>query len=126
MARRARLDGLSNALRAVARIPGAMSEARSDTLHEWADDVEATAEDRVPVRTGDLKEKIEQQVSEQYGRAEVGVWDPDALEYAQHVEQGTSSMPDQPYLRPAFDQHRRQVPRIYRAAFRRHMGGAAE
>ncbi|MET8824791.1 HK97-gp10 family putative phage morphogenesis protein [Streptomyces sp. NPDC004610] len=125
MARRSRLDGLRGALRAVGRVPEAMREARAETLREWADNVEASAEDRVPVRSGDLKAQIEQRVFERYGRAEVGVWDPDALEYAQYVEQGTSSMPDQPFLVPAFDLHRRQVTRTYRVAFRRNVGGGS-
>lgn len=125
MARRSRLDGLQDALRAIGRIPQAADAARSETLHEWADDVQGTAEDRVPRDTGDLWEALDQRVHEQYGRAEVGVWDPEELEYSYHVEKGTSSMDDQPYLVPAFDEHRREVPRAYRAAFRRHMGGAA-
>lgn len=125
MARRIRLEGLQNALRAIERIPEAMDAARAETLNEWADNVQETAEGRVPRDTGDLWEALDQRVSEQYGRAEVGVWDPEELEYAFYVEKGTSSMPDQPYLVPAFDEHRREVPRAYRAAFRRHMGGGS-
>lgn len=126
MARRIRLEGLQRALRAIERVPEAMDEARTETLHEWADSVESTAKDRVPQDEGNLWQALDQRVNEQYGRAEVGVWEPDELEYAQYVEKGTSSMDDQPYLVPAFDEHRRQVTRTYRAAFRRHMGGAAE
>ena len=120
------MEGLQRALRAIDRIPQAMGEARTETLHEWADGVEATAQERVPERTGYLNLKIEQKVFDQYGRAEVGVYDEQALEYAQYVEKGTSSMPDQPYLVPAFDEHRRQVTRTYRAAVRRNLGGATE
>lgn len=123
MARRSRLDGLQDALRAIGRIPGAADAARSETLNDWADNVQSSAEDRVPRDTGDLWESLDHRVVEQYGRAEVGVWDPEELEYAYYVEKGTSSMADQPYLVPAFDEHRREVPRAYRAAFRRHMGG---
>ena len=123
MARRIRLDGLQAALRAIERVPEAMREARTETLHEWADAVQNTAEERVPRDTGNLWAALDQRVSEQYGRAEVGVWDPEELEYAFYVEKGTSSMPDQPYLVPAFEEHRRQVTRTYRAAFRRHIHG---
>jgi HK97 gp10 family phage protein len=125
MARRSRLDGLDRALRALGRIPEAMREARTETLHEWADAVEGTAEDYAAVRTGHLRDQIEQRVDERYGRAEVGVWDPEAMEYAYYVEKGTSSMPDQPFLVPAFDEHRRQVTRTYRAAVRRHLHGGS-
>ena len=123
MARRIRLDGLQRALRAIDRIPQAMDEARTETLHEWADGVESTAQDRVPRDKGNLFQAIDQRVNEHFGRAEVGVWEADELEYASYVEKGTSSMPDQPYLVPAFNEHRRQVTRTYRVAFRRHMGG---
>lgn len=123
MARRARLEGLGRALRAVGRVPEAMREARTETLHEWAENVQSSAEGNVPQRTGNLWGALDHRVTEQYGRAEVGVWDPDQLEYALYVEKGTSSMADQPYLVPAFTEHRRQVPRTYRAAFRRRMGG---
>jgi HK97 gp10 family phage protein len=123
VARRSRLDGLQRALRAIERIPEAMDQARAETLHEWADSVESTAEDRAPRDKGNLFQAIDQRVNEHFGRAEVGVWEADALEYAQYVEKGTSSMPDQPYLVPAFNEHRRQVTRTYRVAFRRHLGG---
>lgn len=126
MARRSRLEGLTNALRAVGRIPEAADAARGETLHTWADDVQGSAEGRVAQDTGGLWQALDQRVTERYGRAEVGVWDPEQLEYSLYVEKGTSSMKDQPYLVPAFDEHRRDVPKAYRAAFRRHMGGAAE
>ncbi|MFB9464529.1 HK97-gp10 family putative phage morphogenesis protein [Streptomyces cinereospinus] len=123
MARRSRLDGLRGALRAIERIPQAMDAARTETLNEWADAVQNTAEDRVPRDKGDLWQALDQRVNTHFGRAEVGVWDPDQLEYAMYVEKGTSKMGDQPFLVPAFNEHRRQVTRTYRAAFRRHMGG---
>lgn len=125
MARRSRLEGLGRALRAIERVPEAMREARTETLHEWAEGVQDTAEANVPRDEGDLWQALDHRVVEQYGRAEVGVWDPEQLEYALYVEKGTSSMADQPYLVPAFNENRRQVTHTYRAAFRRHMGGGA-
>lgn len=126
MARGSSLDGLAGALRAVGRIPEAMKEARAETLHEWADDVETSARGRAARDTGNLAQSLEQQVHEQWGRAEVGVWDPQELEYSLYVEKGTGSMPDQPYLVPAFEEHRPAVPAAYRAAFRRHLGTGAQ
>lgn len=119
---RSSVRGLGRALRAVGRVPQAMREARAETLQEWADGVEATADVSVPVRSGYLKSHIDQKVNGRYGRAEVGVWNSEALEYAWYVEKGTSSMPDQPYLVPAFNAHRPDVPRLYRAALRRRLG----
>ncbi|GAA3301308.1 hypothetical protein GCM10020295_44290 [Streptomyces cinereospinus] len=88
MARRSRLDGLRGALRAIERIPQAMDAARTETLNEWADAVQNTAEDRVPRDKGDLWQALDQRVNTHFGRAEVGVWDPDQLEYAMYVEKG--------------------------------------
>lgn len=125
MARSIRLDGLRRAVRAIERIPRAAEAARAETLAEWADNVQSSAEDKVPRDRGDLWQALDQRVNTHFGRAEVGVWEKDQLEYAMYVEKGTSSMAEQPYLVPAFNEHRRQVTRTYRAAFRRHMGGAS-
>jgi len=89
MARRARLDGLQDALRAIGRIPRAMDAARAETLNEWADGVLDTAEDRVPRDKGDLWQALDRRVNEHFGRAEVGVWEKDQLEYAYYVEKGS-------------------------------------
>lgn len=123
MARRSRLDGLQRTLRAIGRVPEAMEAARTETLNEWADNVQNSAEDKVPRDKGALWQALDHRVNERFGRAEVGIWEKDQLEYALYVEKGTSSMTEQPYLVPAFNEHRRQVTRTYRAAFRRHMGG---
>ena len=120
---RVRLEGLGNALRAVARVPEAMRQARDETLREWADNVQNTAAEKAPRDRGELYQAIDQRVNTHFGRADVGVWQEDQLEYALYVEKGTSKMQAQPYLVPAFNDHRRQVTRTYRAAFRRHIGG---
>lgn len=120
---RARIEGLQRTLRAVGRIPAAMREARAETLHDWAEEVQEGAEARVPRRSGALWSGIEERVDERYGRAEVGVWDENETEYAYYVEKGTSSMRDQPYLVPAFEAARPEVTRSYRAALRRHLRG---
>lgn len=123
MAARIRLEGLQRALRAIERVPTAMRQARNDTLREWADNVKNTAGEKVPRDRGELFQALGDRVNEHFGRAEVGVWEADQLDYALYVEKGTSKMDAQPYLVPAFNEHRRQVTRTYRAAFRRHMGG---
>jgi HK97 gp10 family phage protein len=120
---RARLDGLQRALRAVGRVPEAMRAARDETLREWADNVKNSAGEKVPRDHGGLFQALDERVNEHFGRAEVGVWEADQLEYALYVEKGTSKMNAQPYLVPAFNENRRQVTRTYRAAFRRHIGG---
>ncbi|MCI0384587.1 HK97-gp10 family putative phage morphogenesis protein [Streptomyces sp. CNQ085] len=123
---RSELRGLRRALRAVGRVPEAMREARTEALHEWAENTQDSAEDRVPRDTSALWAALDHKVDERYGRAEVGIWDEDVLDYAYYVEKGTSSMADQPYLVPAFDANRAQVTRTYRAAVRRHLGEISE
>lgn len=116
-----RLDGLAEALRAVARVPEAMRQARTETLNEWADTVQGAAEENAPRDTGNLWAALDQKIEERWGRAEVGVWDQAQTEYALYVERGTSSMAEQPYLLPAFEAARPQVVSTYRAAVRRHL-----
>ncbi|MFZ3494623.1 HK97-gp10 family putative phage morphogenesis protein [Streptomyces sp. 5.8] len=126
MARRFRLEGLERARRAVARIPETMRLARTETLNTWAEEVQAGAKDKAPRASGALHGDLNTKVAEQWGRAEVGVWDQPAVEYALYVEKGTSKMAAQPYLVPAFNEARPLVTRTYRAAFRRHLGGVTE
>lgn len=119
---RARLEGLGRALRQVAAVPEAMREAREETLHEWAAQVQDGAERRVPRDTGGLWAALDHEVDASAGTAEVGVWDAEALEYAEHVEHGTSSMRAQPYLVPAFEEARGDVARTYRGKVRGKLG----
>lgn len=117
------IDGLAGVLRAIGRIPGAARQAREETLREWAEDVQDTAEERVPRRTGALWESIDSRINASRGVAEVGVWDEETLDYALYVEKGTSSMADQPYLVPAFEAHRAEVAPAYRRRVVEHVRG---
>lgn len=119
----ANIRGLAHLVSRVADLRDAMHEARDETLREWADDVLDSAENLVPQRTGNLWQALDHKVWESAGRAKVGVWEHDALQYAEYVEKGTSDTPTQPYLVPAFEEHRAGVARSYRAAFRRHFRG---
>lgn len=116
------ISGIRRLQQQLRRMPGAMREARSETLHEWADEVQGDAEQRVPERTGALHRSIDQRVDDRVGVALVGVWDQNTLEYARYVEQGTSSMREQPYLVPAFWQARGDVPATFRRHVREHLG----
>lgn len=69
----------------------------SAALRKTALDIEADAKIFVPVDTGFLKNSISSDISEYH--AEVG---PTA-DYAHYVENGTSRMNGQPYMRPAAD-----------------------
>lgn len=116
------LRGLRRTVRRVRAVPSAMREARAETLDKWADNVLGSAKKSVPERTGKLKSDLDKKVEHNDGYALVGVWNPAALEYALYVEKGTSSMKAQPYLVPAFDEHRRNVVRTYRNKLRQKLG----
>lgn len=114
------LLGLGNALSRIRRLPAAVREAREEVLEDWSQSTERDAKTRAPERTGRLQGSIDRRVY--YDAAYVGTWDPGALEYAEYVEKGTSSMREQPYLVPAFEANRADVPRKLRRAIRRRLG----
>lgn len=118
------IAGIRRLQRQLRQMPAAMREARAETLHEWADEVQEDAERLVPERTGALRGSLDQRVDAQIGVALVGVWNQNTLEYARYVEQGTSSMREQPYLLPAFWQARGYVPATFRRHVREHLDGA--
>ncbi len=80
-----------------------------DAAGYWAGDVTRSAQDRVPVKTGHLRDHINPSV--QGVNAEV-VAD---TRYARFVELGTGHGAAQPYLYPAFAEHRDVVPYVREA-----------
>lgn len=90
----------------------------AEALTGWAKDVEDAAEDRVPVRTGNLQSKIDHRVDKAQLIAEVGIWDSGAY-YADWVENGTSRQAAQPFLLPSFEQHQDMRPYVRAAVVKR-------
>lgn len=117
----AHVRGLGQALARMRRIPAAAREAREVVLEDWARETKDDATDRAPEHTGRLKGSIDKRVYDD--AAYVGIWDPDSLEYAEYVERGTSSMDEQPYLRPAFEANRAEVAARFRAEIQRRLPG---
>lgn len=72
-------------------------------LQETALDVESTAKEFAPVRTGNLRRSITHEVRDVSGGAEAIVGTD--VEYAPYVEQGTSRMAPRAFLGPALDKH---------------------
>lgn len=86
-----------------------------NAAQKWADAVTDGAQRRAPVLTGDLEHHITPKVDG--GNAEVTA---DAVNerghsYAQYVELGTGRGPAQPYLYPAFAEHRDVTPYVSEA-----------
>ena len=68
------------------------------------------AQKKAPVDTGYLKSKIRARA----GKKSVVVESP--APYSVHVEFGTWKMAAQPFMRPAIDEHRRQILEVEKAA----------
>lgn len=94
-------------LRANISEAGPRNRARlSQALSKTAHDIEADAKVFAPVDTGALKNSISSDVAPFH--AEIGP----TVDYAHFVEEGTSRMAPQPYMRPAAE---RRIPLLRRA-----------
>lgn len=81
----------------------AQIEPRADVLEDrWGDDVAEEMRARVPVRTGRLRDSIQQTAP---GVITVGV------DYGVYVDRGTSRMPPQEFVRPAVNARRERIVR---------------
>lgn len=84
---------------------GRVGAEAAKLVRQTALDIEGSAKEFAPVRTGTLWRSIHHEIQGD-GRfasmsAEIGT----DVEYAPFVEYGTSRMAPQPYMRPAFDRH---------------------
>jgi HK97 gp10 family phage protein len=114
------VEGLEKLLAQLQKLGPQADDAVSEIVDTWAERVEGTAKTEVPIRTGNLGSAIESRTTAT--SAEVGVWEADAY-YVQFIEFGTSSMAAQPFLGPAFEQHRGDVTGIAEEAVSRRMTG---
>lgn len=100
-----RVQGTAELRRALNQLRGAQRrQAQRDGLDAGARIVETYAKVLAPVDTGALRNSI--MVDEVTpDRAIIGPH----VEYAEHVEFGTTRMAAQPYLRPALDEHEHEI-----------------
>lgn len=107
----------------LANIEGTLKPITEEAFRETAENVKAEAKRTVPVDTGSLKKSIRLQVHampagevHKIGVSAGGyVTNPKSgrkVDYASHVEYGTSQQRAQPYMRPAFNKHKKDVTRI--------------
>jgi HK97 gp10 family phage protein len=82
---------------------GTLGAKASAAIRKTAYDIEADAKALAPVDTGTLMNSISTDIT---GDGRFGVMEAEigpTVDYAQFVEEGTSRMAPQPYMRPAFD-----------------------
>lgn len=92
--------------------PKAFAEVQRRFLPEAGIMVEGQAKALVPVDEGNLKGSINSQVKGE--QAIVGT----NVDYAPHVEYGTRFMRAQPFMRPAIDEKRKDLLRLFQEVFR--------
>lgn len=76
--------------------------------------VEGRAKELCPVDTGTLRRSIHTELQTQAKPGETHAFVGTSLEYAKYVEFGTSRMRAQPFVRPAFDETKGELPGIIR------------
>lgn len=113
---------MRTALARIAQLPTRANRLRNEALEQWAHDLEKTAKDLAPVRSGALRNSIEAKINGRSGKAWVQIAQGKTREYAYYVEKGTSKMQDQPFLGPAAQIHRRTGERALRRAAPRFLG----
>ena len=112
------VDG-SDVIRALNRIKrSAQGPAMQRGLYAGALLAEGSIKRLTPVDTGNLRSSVKaEEVSSQEARIATGV------EYAPHVEYGTSKMSAQPYMRPGLENNRDAIVQAVAAALRQEIGG---
>ena len=78
----------------------------TEGMNELANELERLMKQYVPVRTGALRESIK---AFRRGSLLVGI---SLLHYGLYVEEGTSKMAPQPFIRPAFQEIKTKVDKI--------------
>ncbi len=89
-----------------------IKDAVQKSLTEAATIVEATAVTLAPYKTGTLRNSITKKVGNEY--AIVGT----NLDYAIYVEYGTAKMSARPFMRPALDNNRNRIVKIFKKNIR--------
>lgn len=86
--------------------------ADPDELDDIGRNMENSAKALAPVKTGKLRDSIESKVTTEGKRTTIKLYA--GVNYAVYIENGTSKMPAQPFLKPAFNKHKDEVTRKVR------------
>ncbi|WP_203246337.1 HK97-gp10 family putative phage morphogenesis protein [Sporosarcina beigongshangi] len=111
-----RIEGLDRFMAWATNAPRELNDAARQAVKNRTLEMEANAKAQAPVDTGTLRRSINSQISETSGSitGEVST----NLEYATHVEYGTSKQVAQPYMTPAYVNASRQLEEDLRQAMR--------
>ncbi|WP_066373973.1 HK97-gp10 family putative phage morphogenesis protein [Herbidospora mongoliensis] len=104
--------------RQVYRMFNDIDGAGAEVAQEWANVVQAYAQELAPVDTGFLRDHIGQKVSRTAMAAQVGVFDKRGF-YGVFPEKGTESITAEPYIEPAAELGDAQIEEITRRAIDR-------
>ena len=108
-----KITGIANVTGNLAKAAKAIEGAVADAVRNAAMEVEREAKINCPVDTGILRGSISAEEKEPM-LFEVGT----NVEYAAHIEFGTSKMAAQPYLEPAAETARAKYPDLVKAGVR--------
>ena len=93
----------------------ARKEAKQEALHAGSVLVQGGATLNAPVDTGNLRSSIDYEV----GSDDAVIFTP--VEYAEPVEYGTSEMAAQPFLRPALDNNKSNIIKVFSQTYAKYL-----
>lgn len=108
--------GPQNFSRSLTKLEAGVLASIKQAMGEAALVIETTAKRLAPVDTGTLRSSIGHVVN-RMGRHAVKAVVGSNVEYAPHQEYGTYKMEAQPFLRPALENNRKRIIRIFEGAY---------
>jgi len=94
-------EGVGDVVSSIKKFTRQVEENIKKALEESSVNIEGKARQKAPVLTGNLKRAITHKMVDDGFTGEIGTYD---VEYAPHVEYGTSKTPARPYLRPSLEE----------------------
>ena len=93
----------------------ARDDAKQEALYTSSVVVQGDATLNAPVDTGNLRSSIDYEVSSD----DADIFTP--VQYAAHIEYGTSNMAAQPFLRPALDNNKGNIVKLFSDVYKKYL-----